>query len=284
MHRFYFEICIIPSNFFEIFASEILDFTKEAIEENILNEKPSIIIRTNKNKKFIESLIEHLKHISLNLTNINNMDISFKFNIHKKENKDWINTYKHSITPIESKLFYIHPPWEKETINKKKINIILEPSLAFGTGHHCSTYMCIQAIEACNINSKTTLLDMGCGSGILALCANKLGANVSLCDIDELAIEQSIKNFSNNNAKITQIWLGSADGSTAYDIVISNIVASVLINEKNHLINSLNNNSYLILSGILDKYKDDVLESFNKLELLKEYSKDEWICLKLFKN
>lgn len=76
------------------------------------------------------------------------------------------------------------------------IDIILEPSLAFGSGHHSSTYMCIKAIESCNINKTTTMLDVGCGSGILSICANKLGAKVSLCDIDELAIEQSIKHFS----------------------------------------------------------------------------------------
>lgn len=126
------------------------------------------------------------------------------------------------------------------------------------------------------------MLDIGCGSGILSICANKLGAKVSLCDIDELAIEQSIKNFSINNANIAKIWIGEIDDSDTYNIVVANIIASTLINLKVQLVNQLKDNGHLILSGILNKYKNEVLNAFDNLKLIKEYAQDEWVCLQLF--
>ena len=175
------------------------------------------------------------------------------------------------------------------------IDIILEPSLAFGTGHHSSTFMCIQAIESLGENGvlkNKTLLDFGCGSGILALCANKLGAKVDLCDIDELAIDESKKNFYRNNATISHIWQGGikreskgdiAQKSAKYDIITANIIASILIEQKENIDFVLKRGGIAILSGILDIYKDEVLARFSDFEVLNIAQKDEWICIMLRK-
>lgn len=283
MNEFYFEICITPSHFHEVFASEIIDFSNEAIEQR----DSSIIIRTTKEHN---SLISFLQNLSLNLSKINNIDVSFSHSIAKKENKDWIAEYQSSITPLSCGRFYIYPPWEKpynlkveskiaESSLDSKINIILEPSLAFGSGHHASTYMCLEALEECGITHSSTLLDIGCGSGILALCANKLGAKVSLCDIDELAISEAKKNFAINNARFKDIWLGSIKGDKKYDIVVANIIASTIIELRDEILCSVNEGGTIILSGILDIYKDSVLEAFNNNKILDIKSKDEWICL-----
>lgn len=177
----------------------------------------------------------------------------------------------------------------------KLINIILEPSFAFGTGHHASTFMCIQAIESLGENGdlkNKTLLDFGCGSGILALCANKLGAKVDLCDIDELAIDESKKNFCRNNATISHIWQGEihreSKGNTQdlrakYDIITANIIASVLIEQKENIAFALKSGGIAILSGILDIYKNEVLARFSDFEVLNIAQKDEWICIMLQK-
>lgn len=288
MSEFYFEICIIPSNFFDIFVSEIIDFNDEAIELK----DDSIIIRTANDE--YDVLISYLEDLSLRLSKINNTYVSFTHSIIKKENKDWIAEYQKSITPLECGRFYIYPPWEQpykknynltaeSNLNYSKINIILEPSLAFGSGHHASTYMCLEALENCNIKSSTTLLDIGCGSGILALCANKLGANVSLCDIDELAISEAKKNFAINNAKFDDIWIGSINGDKKYDIVVANIIASVILDLRDKILLSVNKGGIIILSGILDIYKNSVLEAFSNIDILDIKSKDEWICLILQK-
>ncbi|MGX2983391.1 50S ribosomal protein L11 methyltransferase [Helicobacter sp. 23-1045] len=184
---------------------------------------------------------------------------------------------------------------KSELQDAKLINIILEPSLAFGTGHHSSTFMCIQAIESLGENGdlkNKMLLDFGCGSGILALCAYKLGAKVDLCDIDELAIAESKKNFRNNNATISHIWQGEihreskgdiAQKSAKYDIITANIIASVLVEQKENIASALKYGGIAILSGILDIYKDEVLARFGDFEVLNIAQKDEWICIMLRK-
>ncbi|RAX53901.1 hypothetical protein CCY99_05845 [Helicobacter sp. 16-1353] len=288
MSGYYFEICIKPNCFSDIFMSEILDFTSQAVEiveetgQSVTNNNKNfyIIIRTDKN---IENpLIAYLQTLSENLSIINSTNVDFTYTITKKQSENYIEKYKDSITAVDCGIFHIYPTWLEKL--DSKINIILEPSLAFGTGHHSSTFMCIDVLQSLNITPSTTLLDVGCGSGILALCANKLGAKVSMCDIDELAIEEAKKNFSKNNATISQIWLGTINNTNKqYDIVVANIVASVIIEEKAKLIRSLNNNAYLVLSGILDIYLDSLKECFKSLTLVEEKIKDEWACL-VYKN
>lgn len=277
MDKFYLEIRILPNAFFDIFVSEIAEFTSEAIEESDENGKMEIIIRTDKNLE--SKLIDFLNILCKNLSDINKIDVKFEYVIIKCENRDYIESYKKSITGVECCDFYIHPGWLKS--KKSKINIILEPSLAFGTGHHATTFMSIEAISKCiKHKPNPNMLDVGCGSGILSICAYKLGANVSLCDIDELAIDEARKNFEINNAKISDIWVGSLENTKKnYDIVAANIVASVIIEQAKNLLNSLKENSYLILSGILDKYKNIVKDKFNTLKLIQEKSKDEWVTL-----
>ena len=364
---FYYEVCIALdfSEFGEIFTSEIMDFSGEAVE--IADNQ--IIIRTSKDKDFIDALLAHLENFSANLAHISGKIINFTHSIEKKQNKDWIAEYKSGIKPIRCGRFYIYPPWcdsanlacsecnssldkhfddfenspslaegdkggglkaknissakfsnnesthpltpsamegEQNNANEyprtnckqddtKLINIILEPSFAFGTGHHASTFMCIQAIESLGENGdlkNKTLLDFGCGSGILALCANKLGAKVDLCDIDELAIDESKKNFCRNNATISHIWQGEihreSKGNTQdlrakYDIITANIIASVLIEQKENIAFALKSGGIAILSGILDIYKNEVLARFSDFEVLNIAQKDEWICIMLQK-
>lgn len=329
---FYYEVCIALdfSEFGEVFTSEIMDFSGEAVE--IADNQ--IIIRTSKDKDFIDALLAHLENFSANLAHISGKIINFTHSIEKKQNKDWIAEYKSGIEPIRCGRFYIAPPWasgnlpldnhcidlqnfgvsqtsslvsrpnfftsakgapKSELQDTKLINIILEPSLAFGTGHHASTFMCIQAIESLGENGdlkNKTLLDFGCGSGILALCANKLGAKVDLCDIDELAIDESKKNFCRNNATISHIWQGeihreskgnTQDSRAKYDIITANIIASVLIEQKENIAFALKSGGIAILSGILDIYKNEVLARFSDFEVLNIAQKDEWICIMLQK-
>ena len=281
--KFYFEIRIIPNAFFDIFVSQIADFTSQAIEESIIDGESTIILRTSENLESM--LIPYLNQLSTNLSQINSISVHFKYSICKNKVEDYIEAYKKSITGLECSDFYIHPSWIKP--KDSKINIILEPSLAFGTGHHASTFMSIEAIVSCLEQSKENprLLDVGCGSGILGLCAYKLGASVSLCDIDDLAINEAKKNFLANNATITDIWLGSLESvNKKYDIVVANIITSVLIEQASNLLSSLNNNSFLILSGILYEYASLIKDTFKCLYLVEEKTKDEWVTLILSNN
>lgn len=230
MGETYFELCIKPSDFYEIFVSEILDFTGAAVEEiaevveaaeateapgtpeGALGEgatrksRGAVIVRTETEPS---ALLAHLEGLSRHLSAINGIEVGFSHTIEKKQNRDYIQAYKDSVSALDCGVFHIYPPWLSP--KDSAINIILEPSLAFGTGHHESTFMCLEALQSkpilSRLKSGARLLDVGCGSGILALCAANLGGKVSLCDVDILAIEEAKKNFARNGAKMERIWL-----------------------------------------------------------------------------
>lgn len=242
----YFEILIAPSDYYNIFKSEIADFTLESTEEIIYNGNLSIIIRTSKDEAFIKSLLVYLQNLCDRLSEINGKSVLFIHTITAKRNENWIKVYQDSVQPISCASFTILPPWF-EKAKDSTIDIILTPSLAFGTGRHATTSMRINALQSC-LQDGMEVLDVGCGRG-LALCANKLDANVSLCDIDELAIAEAQNNFSNNNA------------------IIKNIIVSMLIDIHDSLAACMKS-SVIIISGIIDKYRDSVVWAFKDLKLV----------------
>ena len=201
-------------------------------------------------------------------------EIEFKTTKSQKENKDWLNEYKKNVRPIEIGKFCIHPSWEESKDGFE--NIIIDPALAFGSGHHESTSACIEYLQKYATIGKSAL-DVGCGSGILSIALAKLGCVVDACDTDEQAVQSSQKNAELNGVKFNQIWTGSvADLDKKYDIVVANIIADVILMLKNDLINLLKESSYLVLAGVLDKYETRILEAFSSLKLVESQTKNEW--------
>jgi ribosomal protein L11 methyltransferase len=199
------------------------------------------------------------------------------FALEEKENVDWIKSYQESIQPIEAGKFYIFPSWYEEKENF--INIKIDPALAFGSGHHATTFSCLEAISE-YIKPGDRVLDVGCGSGILGLAAKKLGATVELCDTDPLSVESCKENFSLNEEHYDALWEGSIDKAEGtYDVVIANIIADVLRFIAKDLKAAVQENGHLILSGILDKKETLVKEAFADLTLEKRTLKDEWVTL-----
>ncbi|EKU12401.1 50S ribosomal protein L11 methyltransferase [Campylobacter showae] len=201
-------------------------------------------------------------------------EIEFKTTKSQKENKDWLNEYKKNVRPIEIGKFYIHPSWEESKDGFE--NIIIDPALAFGSGHHESTSACIEYLQKYATIGKSAL-DVGCGSGILSIALAKLGCVVDACDTDEQAVQSSQKNAELNGVKFNQIWTGSvANLDKKYDIVVANIIADVILMLKNDLINLLKESSCLVLAGVLDKYETRILEAFSSLKLVESQTKNEW--------
>ena len=201
-------------------------------------------------------------------------EIEFKTAKSQKENKDWLNEYKKNVRPIEIGKFYIHPSWEES--KDRFENIIIDPALAFGSGHHESTSACIEYLQKYATIGKSAL-DVGCGSGILSIALAKLGCVVDACDTDEQAVQSSQKNAELNGVKFNQIWTGSvANLDKKYDIVVANIIADVILIIKNDLINLIKESSYLVLAGVLDKYETRILEAFSSLKLVESQTKNEW--------
>jgi len=244
----------------DFLAEFIMNATGEAVEMG----SDSIVLRTSESTEQIE---QQLKELNIECT----------VSKEEKENIDWIKAYQDSVQPIEAGEFYIHPQWHEA--KEGKINILINPALAFGSGHHATTFSCLQAISK-YVKDGDTLLDVGCGSGILALASTHKGAVVDLCDTDELAVDSSKENFELNNKEYNNIWVGSANKTDKkYDVVVANIIADVLKMIASELISKLNSNSYLIVSGILDTKENIVTEAFSNLDIIERIKKDEWITI-----
>ena len=215
-----------------------------------------------------------LQEYAKSLQNALEREIEFKITKSQKENKDWLNEYKKNVRPIEIGKFYIHPSWEESKSGFE--NIIIDPALAFGSGHHESTSACIEYLQK-YAASGMSALDVGCGSGILSIALAKLGCVTDACDTDEQAVQSSQKNAELNGVKFNQIWTGSvANLDKKYDVVVANIIADVILMLKNDLINLLKEGSYLVLAGVLDKYETRILEAFSSLKLVESQTKNEW--------
>jgi len=263
MENSYIELKVTTKpEFVELLGDFIATVTGEAVEFG----EDFVILRSERDTKELEQKLDELsKSITLNYTK------------EQKENIDWIKKYQDSVTPIEAADFYIHPSWHEP--KEGKINILINPALAFGSGHHATTYSCLGAISK-YVKDGNTLLDVGCGSGILALGARYKGAVVELCDTDSLAVDSAKENFELNSQKYEDIWVGSANKTNKkYDIVVANIIADVLKAISSELKSKLKEGSILILSGILDKKEGIVTNSFKDLELIERVQKDEWITL-----
>ncbi len=257
----YIELTVkVDESLVDLVADFIANISGDAVEYG----KGCVILRSSKDSADIEE-------------KLNALDIDLEIIKEKKENIDWIKQYQDSVAPIEAGEFYIHPSWHEA--KEGKTNILINPALAFGSGHHATTYSCLMAVSK-YVKSSNDVLDVGCGSGILALASSFKGANVDLCDTDELAVDSSKDNFSLNNQNYNNIWVGSANKSDKkYSIVIANIIADVLKAINLELKNRVKDEGILILSGILDKKEDIVKNSFSNLELLDRIAKDEWITL-----
>ncbi|MBI5874668.1 MAG: 50S ribosomal protein L11 methyltransferase [Deltaproteobacteria bacterium] len=206
------------------------------------------------------------------------------------ENQDWLAKWKEHIKPIRvSDRLVIKPTWKKAAKKPGRIIIEIDPGMAFGTGSHASTMMCLKAADklADNIKGKD-IFDVGTGSGILAITAAKLGAkNVVGIDIDPEAVKVARKNIRFNkvsgNVKITAKPLEEIKGK--FSVIFANIIAEELVKIANLLKSRTADNGFLILSGILKDRAEEVEASYKELGFrpFKSYSKGEWKCLVFYK-
>ncbi len=267
MQNNYYELTITLNDDFVEF---IADFVANIAEDGVEIGYEKIVVRSESDLIFVKDAL-------VSLDGTLNGDIHMNYQLEEKENQDWIQKYKDSIEPIEAGKFYIFPSWYEP--KEEYINIKIDPALAFGSGHHATTFSCLEAISS-YVKENDSVIDVGCGSGILGLAAKKLGATVELCDTDPVSVESCKENFALNVEKYDTLWEGSIDKTDKpYDVVIANIIADVLRFIAKDLKAATREGGYLILSGILDKKEERVKESFEDLTLEKRTLKDEWVTL-----
>ena len=264
MTEYYYELTIKPNEEYDAFVDLVTSLTNEAIEES----EKTIIARSEEDLSDMEFGIKEFAKA---------LDVKCETVLLKKENIDWIKQYQESVKSVEVGNFYIRPSWDEA--KEDKINIIIDPALSFGSGHHETTSSCIEVISE-YVKADNTVLDVGTGSGILAIAASKLGAKVDICDTDQVCIKDTISNYELNETSFHESWVGSANTTRKkYDVVIANIVADVLVFIAKDLKKCLNDEGILVISGILDKHIDKVLRKFKDLEQVKLIHKNEWITI-----
>lgn len=164
--------------------------------------------------------------------------------------------------------------------------IIIQPKMSFGTGHHATTYLMIQQMLDMDFENKT-VLDMGCGTSVLAIFAKQKGAGKTVAiDIDEWSVENSKENAARNNVEL-EIFQGTADnlGAENFNIILANINRNILISDIPTYVSVLNNGGQLVLSGLCFFDVDDIMEVCNeqKLTLKRKLHREEWVSLLLEK-
>ncbi len=193
------------------------------------------------------------------------------------DDQDWVRLTQSQFEPIKvNDKLYIVPSWH-EIPDKKAITITLDPGLAFGTGSHPTTFMCLEWL-ATNIKPNNKVLDYGCGSGILAIAAKKLGAKL-VCgvDIDPQALEASKSNAITNQVDIYWSDVGQLKFDQ-FDIVVANILSNPLRMLAPALANLTNNK--LILSGILLEQAEELSAIYEKwFNVTVKNNIDNWCLL-----
>lgn len=197
--------------------------------------------------------------------------------------EDWVRLTQSQFDPIHiGENIWIVPSWH-EIPDQNGIVLELDPGLAFGTGSHPTTRLCLEWLEK-NVKKDQTILDYGCGSGILAIAAIKLGANnVTGVDIDPQSIMTSNENAERNRCSFSCYLpdeFTSSEPDRQYDIVVANILAGPLKTLTITLTERIRKNGYLVLSGILEGQANDVIEAYAPYINLSVWKSHEgWVAL-----
>lgn len=211
-------------------------------------------------------------------------NINFKILTDKCDVEGCLDNWKKYFYPIEiGEKLLVRPVWRDDYDPKGRTVLHLEPGIAFGTGTHETTRLCLEALEK-YVSDGATVLDVGCGSGILAVASLLLGAKSAIgIDIDELAVKSSIENAERNGVsdRYTAIHGNLADEVTGtYDIITANIVADAIIMLSGDIEKHMHKDTVYIMSGIIDSRLEDVLSALPKtLKIIETHTDKGWYCL-----
>ena len=213
--------------------------------------------------------------------------ISHELRTLKVREEDWASNWKKYFAPLPvGDRLLIQPTWEKVPEHLHgRIPLWIDPGMAFGTGGHATTKLCLTTMERV-IQPEQTVLDVGCGSGILSMAALLLGASrVVGVDIDALAVKTAVENGERNHMEPPRYTILQGDlteqVSGTFDLVVANIVADVICSLCQNVRRFLNSDGLFVASGIVDTREADVLDAFSRcgLTVVERHAEDGWVCL-----
>ncbi len=205
--------------------------------------------------------------------------------VNQIDEEDWANAWKKYFKPFKvGKRIVIKPTWEEYKIEQNDIIVEIDPGMAFGTGSHETTFMCLKLLDK-YVKSKDTIIDVGCGSGILGIAAAKLGAEKVLCiDLDENACKVATDNvYLNKVGNIVNVKKGNLlDTATKKaDLIVANIIADIIISFTKKAFELIRPCGYFISSGIILDRKDHVISQLkkNNFSIIEVLEMGEWCAI-----
>jgi ribosomal protein L11 methyltransferase len=276
----------IPKGFGEVVSNFLFEEGAtgvEEVEEDLKWEKFKVYFPRNGNgERVARCLSRYLKSLEKIIPGVSPV----QFETTSIPEQDWGENWKRFFRPIQAtSRFVVKPPWSKIRLKKNQIPIDIYPGMAFGTGTHATTILCLKALERGFRKRGLSVLDVGTGSGILSIASARLGAREVLgLDIDGAAVENARENVGRNHvSEIVKIKKGRiGDIQKRFDVIVANIDFKNLKRMRWPLIHHLKDRGLLILSGILEGEKDRLRQHYMNMKLLQWVRADrdmEWVCL-----
>ncbi|MBP2241681.1 ribosomal protein L11 methyltransferase [Cytobacillus eiseniae] len=262
--------------FGEIYELNPNDFPDEGVIIKAYLPENSFLAETvDEMKESINNLVQYNIDIGKNAVSINEVN-----------EEEWATAWKKYYHPVKiSERFTIVPTWEEYTpVSSDELIIELDPGMAFGTGTHPTTVMCIQALER-TVQQGDNVVDVGTGSGVLSIAAAMLGAEkVMALDLDEVAVQSAKQNIELNNVnQIVNVSQNNLlDGvETGADIVVANILAEVILRFTDDVASVVKQGGYFIASGIIEPKKEEVKEAIIQagFEIEEILHMEDWIAI-----
>ncbi len=213
--------------------------------------------------------------------------LEFSYKVKLIPNQNWNALWEANFQPIQINDFCAIRADFHPSFPDVQHEITVNPKMAFGTGHHETTYMMMEQMEQLSFKNKK-VLDFGCGTGILSILAEKLGASSThALDNDPLSFENTKENMAVNNTNNIQVQLGVLPDvqENNFDIILANINRSVILNTLSQLFQKIKKGGMILFSGILKSDENMLRQKLQKVgfDILNSQYKGDWICLKVQK-
>lgn len=262
------------------------DFSLNGMYGELVDEK---ILNADKSKAKISLFVSEDKnlneYVSFIKSRYESEKIEYSIEAEGVSEEDWAHAWKKYYKPVKIGKITIVPAWEEYTESKGEVVIRIDPGMAFGTGTHETTRLVMRLMQNENLKD-ARVLDVGTGSGILSICASKLGAReIFAYDIDPVAVKVARENVKDSGCENVTVGVSDLlygiDKSAKYDFCLANIVAEIIIRMLPDIGAHLTDNATVILSGIIEPSKGDVISALTKygFEAIGEAQENDWVAL-----
>jgi ribosomal protein L11 methyltransferase len=223
-------------------------------------------------------LIAYFEEGKFNSDEVTGLVKSYQFFWEAVPQQNWNAVWESNFEPVVVDDFCAIRAEFHAPIKGVQHEIIITPKMSFGTGHHETTYMMIDAMRDIHFAGKT-VFDFGTGTGILAILASKLtAASITAIDVDEWSITNAKENFQKNDVTEISLYHSSVIPKKTFDVILANINRNVLIEYSSTLVNTLSEKGILLISGLLKEDEKIIVESFSPLRLKYTNRKGNWIA------